>query len=302
MKKVLITGASGFIAPHLVEKCLSKGWHVTGIDILDLDRESFVKDSNYTFIKMDVRDLELKDIEEMDYVFHLAFVTNIPNSIKNPLKTTYDNIDMTVYLLKLCSEAGIKKFLFPSTASLYGNNPIPWNESMSPDPMEPYSWQKLSCEYACKMYYSCYSLPTVIFRFFQIFGENQRKDTAISAFIRSKREGRPITLTETTAQSSFKTGRRDFIYVKDLADAVTIAAESDNTGKGEILNIGSGEATTMEDIAKAIGGKITFIPKRKFEVESHKADMTLTKSLLGWTSKVEVLDWVEKFEKTINRG
>ena len=107
MKKVLITGASGFIAPHLVEKCLSKGWHVTGIDILDLDRESFVKDSNYTFIKMDVRDLELKDIEEMDYVFHLAFVTNIPNSIKNPLKTTYDNIDMTVYLLKLCSEAGI---------------------------------------------------------------------------------------------------------------------------------------------------------------------------------------------------
>ena len=246
---------------------------------------------------MDVRDLVLQDIEGMDYIFHLAFVTNIPNSIHNPLETTEDNIDMTAYLLELGTEARIKKFLFPSTASLYGNNPIPWNESMTPDPIEPYSWQKLSCEYACKMWNKCYGLPTVIFRFFQIFGENQRKDTAISAFIRSKREGRPITLTKTTAQSSFRTGRRDFIYVKDLADAVTIAAESEKTGNGEILNIGSGLSTTMEDVAKAIGGEIVFIPKRKFEVEAHQADMALTKNLLNWSFKVEILDWVREFEK-----
>ena len=297
MKRVLITGAAGFIGPHLVEKCLSNGWHVTGIDILDLDENSLVKDSNYIFLKMDVRDLVLQDIEGMDYIFHLAFVTNIPNSIHNPLETTEDNIDMTAYLLELGTEARIKKFLFPSTASLYGNNPIPWNESMTPDPIEPYSWQKLSCEYACKMWNKCYGLPTVIFRFFQIFGENQRKDTAISAFIRSKREGRPITLTKTTAQSSFRTGRRDFIYVKDLADAVTIAAESEKTGNGEILNIGSGLSTTMEDVAKAIGGEIVFIPKRKFEVEAHQADMALTKNLLNWSFKVEILDWVREFEK-----
>ena len=297
MKRVLITGAAGFIGPHLVEKCLSNGWHVTGIDILDLDENSLVKDPNYIFLKMDVRDLVLQDIEGMDYIFHLAFVTNIPNSIQNPLETTDDNIDMTAYLLELGTKARIKKFLFPSTASLYGNNPIPWNESMTPDPIEPYSWQKLSCEYACKMWNKCYGLPTVIFRFFQIFGENQRKDTAISAFIRSKREGRPITLTKTTAQSSFRTGRRDFIYVKDLADAVTIAAESEKTGNGEILNIGSGLSTTMEDVAKAIGGEIVFIPKRKFEVEAHQADMTLTKNLLNWSFKVEILDWVREFEK-----
>lgn len=297
MKKVLVTGAAGFIAPHISNKCLSNGWNVTGIDILDPEDYSIINHPNYIFIKKDVRDLKIKDLEDIDYVFHMAFVTNIPNSINNPLETTFDNINMTAYILEISTKAKIKKFLYPSTASLYGNNPIPWNERMSADPIEPYSWQKISCEYACKMWNKCYGLQTTIFRFFQIFGENQRKDTAISAFIRSKREGRPITLTETTAQSSFKTGRRDFIYVKDLANAVTIAAESHKTGKGEILNIGSGYSTTMEDVAKSIGGDIVFIPKRKFEVEAHQADMTLTKNLLNWSPKVEILKWVKEFEK-----
>lgn len=299
MKKVVVTGAAGFIAPHIIEACLKKGWEVHGIDILDCDEDSYIEHDNYRFEKRDVRDLTVNSMQDVDYVFHLAFVTNIPNSIQNPLETTKDNIDMTAFLLDLSKSAEVKKFLFPSTASLYGNNPIPWTEDMTPDPIEPYSWQKLSCEYACKMWNSCYGLPTTIFRFFQIFGENQRKDTAISFFIKSKREGRPITLVETTAQSSFRTGRRDFIYVKDLADAVTIAAESKKTGKGEILNIGSGKATTMEDVAKAIGGDIEFIPRRKFEVETHLADISFTQDLLGWKPKVEIIDWVKKFAEEI---
>lgn len=297
MKRVIITGAAGFIAPHIVQQCLNKGWHVTGIDTKELDDESMINHENYQFKKMDLRELKVDNLSNINYIFHLAFITNIPNSITNPLDTTRDNIDMTAYLLKLSTLAEIDKFLFPSTASLYGNNEIPWTEDLSADPIEPYSWQKLSCEYACKMWNTCYGLPTTIFRFFQIFGENQRKDTAISAFIRSKREGVPITLTETTAQSSFRTGRRDFIYVKDLAEAVTIAAESDKTGNGEILNIGSGKATTMEEVADAIGGEVTFIPRRKFEVEAHKADMTKTKKILGWEAKVDILEWLEKFEK-----
>ena len=191
----------------------------------------------------------------------------------------------------------IEKFLFPSTGSLYGNNSIPWHEDMMADPIEPYSFQKLSCEFACKAWFECYGLPTTVFRFFQVYGENQREDTAISKFIQSKKEGRPITLVETTAQSSFKTGRRDFIYVKDLADAVILAAESDKTGKGEILNIGTGIATTVEDVAKAIGGQITFIPRRKFEVETHLADMAKTHNLLNWKHRVEILNWVKNFSK-----
>ena len=297
MKKALITGAAGFIAPHIVSEFLDRGWIVHGIDTVACDDFASIEHDNYSFELKDVRDLTSRDLEDVDYIVHLAFVTNIPNSIQNPLDTTTDNLNMTVSLLDQAQKMGVSKFLFPSTASQYGNNPIPWSETMSSDPIEPYSWQKLSCEYACKMWTACYGLPTTIFRFFQVFGENQRKDTAISAFIRSKKEGKPITLVETTAQSSFRTGRRDFVYVKDLAEAVALAAISDKTGKGEILNIGCGKATTMEDVARAIGGDVTFIPRRKFEVEAHLADISKTKELLDWEPKIDILDWVSKFVK-----
>lgn len=297
MKRVIVTGAAGFIAPHIIERCLQMNWQVIGLDVLDLKKEGLINHSNYTFYKKDVKDLIVDDLRSIDYIFHLAFVTNIPHSIKNPLSTTYDNVNMTCFLLKLATQAGIKKFLFPSTASLYGNNPVPWQENMPADPAEPYSWQKLCCEHACKMWHKCYNLPTIIFRFFQVFGENQRKDTALAAFLRSKEDGQPITLTETTAQSSFRTAQRDFIYVKDLAEAVVRAAESKKTGHGEIINIGSGKITAMEDIAKAIGGKIVFIPKRSFETETHQADISLAKKLLNWTPKTDVLSWLKNYVK-----
>ena len=94
----------------------------------------------------------------------MAFVTNIPFSIQNPLSTTYDNIDMTAKLLDLCTKAKVKKFIFPSTASLYGHNKIPWVETMSIEPIEPYSWQKYSCEKLCKMWSTRYSLKTSVLR------------------------------------------------------------------------------------------------------------------------------------------
>lgn len=293
--RVLITGAAGFIAPHLVEACLEKGWHVLGVDQLDC---AFCH-PRFTFQKKDVRDLTLDELKGFDYVFHLAFVTNIPNSINQPLETTRDNIDMTVFLLDLSAHARVRKFVFPSTASLYGNNPTPWREGMPAYPIEPYSWQKLSLEYACMTWSTCYGLPTVILRLFQVFGENQRHDTSLAKFFRAKKEGRPITLTETTSQSSFRTGQRDFVYVKDVARAFVKAAVSNKTGKGEIINIGSGEVTTMEEIANAIGGEIVFIPRRNFEVERHEADNTRAAELLDWHSQVEVIPWLKEFVKTL---
>jgi len=293
--RVLITGAAGFIAPHLIETCLKKGWEVMGIDVLDSD----IRHEGFLFKKKDVRALTSRELKDLDCVFHLAFVTNIPNSIKSPLETTHDNIDMTAHLLEASTRAGVKKFIFPSTASLYGFNPTPWAEDMPPIPIEPYSWQKLSCEYACQLWSTCYGLPTVVFRLFQVFGENQRKDTALAAFFRAKKEGRTITLTETTAQSSFRTGQRDFIYVKEVASAFVKAAESRKTGKGEVINIGSGKATTMEDVANAVGGEVVFIPKRGFEVERHEADITKARNILKWYPQVNVIDWLKDFSKTL---
>lgn len=293
MPKVLVTGSSGFIAPHVIESCLKNNFEVVGIDLKDPE----IQIEGCKYIKKDIRNLKIEDYQEIDFIIHLAFITNIPYSINNPLETSNDNIQMTVDLLDKATKAECKKVVFSSTASLYGNNPLPWKEGMQADPPEPYCWQKYSCEMLCKMWSERYSLPTCTLRLFQVYGENQRKDTALSKFIKSKKENIPITLTETTAQSSFRTGRRDFIYVKDVADAFVAAIESTKADKGEVLNVGTGIMTTMENIALTIGGKITFIPKRNFEVEAHQADMTKTYSFLNWKPKVEVLSWLKNFVK-----
>ena len=295
---MLITGASGFIGPHVVEACLSRYWTV---DIIDLKEYRNSPRPNGKVCEGDVRSLSPVDLKGIDYIIHLAFVTNIPNSIQHPIETTRDNIEMTVRLLDAATKAGVKKLVFSSTASLYGHNPTPWREDMpsDPDPIEPYSWEKLSCEYLCKMWTKCYGLPTTVLRLFQVFGENQRPDTAMAAFFRAKKEGKPITLTETTAQSTFRSAQRDFVYVKEVAEAFVRALESDKTGKGETINVGTGKVTTIEQIAKAIGGEVVFIPKRGFEVERHEADVTRAKELLGWSPTVDVLKWLEKFVPTL---
>ena len=110
MKNILITGAAGFIAPHIIEACTNRGWQVWGIDIIERIDENKFDHDNFKFENKDVRDLTKNDLESIDYIIHLAFVTNIPNSIQHPLDTTRDNIDMTVYLLNLAKRQGSKKY------------------------------------------------------------------------------------------------------------------------------------------------------------------------------------------------
>ena len=283
MNKVLITGISGFLGHHITKELVEQGYYVVGVDKRPIPIWHY---QPQYFIQTNVTDLGYRDLMGIDYVIHLAFITNIPNSVRHPKETTHGNIDMTIHLMEVCKEAEIKRFLFPSTASLYSHNPTPWKEDMTPIPIEPYSWQKLALEYACKLYDNC-----IIMRFFQVFGEYQREDTALHAFLRAKREGRPITLTKTIAQSSFKSGQRDFVYAGDVAKAIKLLIEK---GKiGEIYNVASGKVNTMEDIAKAIGSDVVWIPRRKYEVEKHLGDISkLTK--LGWKPEVEVLSWLKK--------
>lgn len=290
MKKILVTGSSGFLAHHFIQHAQDKGYFVLGVDKRPIPHGH--NKPNY-YIQTNINDLTYRDMMGVDYVVHFAWRTNIPDCQRHPIESTEQNIDMSIRMLELAREAGVKKFLFPSTASLYGNNPIPWKEDMTPDPIEPYSWQKLSIEYACRMYTNVYKLPTVVFRFFQVFGEFQRDDTAIAAFLRAKKDGKPITLTETTAQSSFRSGRRDFVYAGDLAEALLMAIESPNTGEGEILNIASGECHTMEEVANALEAEVEWIPRRPWEVEAHQADVSKINILVGWQAKTDILEWLK---------
>lgn len=288
--KILVTGSSGFLAQHIVSKFQKEGHFVIGVDkrpeVCHSDR----------FLHTDVRDLNYRDLLGVDFVVHLAWRTNIPDCSRHPEDSTNDNIDMTIHLLEVAKEASVKKVFFPSTASLYGNNKTPWKETMLGNPIEHYSWQKLSCEFACKMYSESLGLNTVIARFFQIFGEYQRDDTALAAFLRAKKNGLPIMLTETTAQSSFRSGQRDFIYAGDVANAVYLLTTNERVGKGEIYNVSSGEMHTMEQLAQTIGGEVKWMPRRPWEVEQHLGDITKLKAL-GWKPTVNVINWIKKYIK-----
>src|SRR3990167_9234439 len=277
--KILVTGSSGFIAQHLIPLLQKEGHYVIGVD-----KRPELHHAN-KFLQTDVRDLGFRDLMGVNVVIHLAFATNIPNSIRHPKETTEQNIDMTIHLLEVCKDAEVGRFVFPSTASLYGSNKTPWTEDMPSMPIEPYSWQKLALEYACSLYTTQYKLPTVVLRFFQVFGEFQRDDTALAAFIRAKESGKAITLTQTTAQSSFRSGRRDFVYAGDVAEAVCMLLENEEYVYGE--------TTTMEDVAKAIGGEVKWIPKREYEVEVHHGDITKLKNI-GWKPKTNILTWLSE--------
>ena len=281
---VLITGSAGFLAQHIIKAFQNKGYFVVGVD-----KRPELRPSN-KFIQTDVNDLTYRDLMGIDYVIHLAWRTNIPDCVRHPRESTYQNINTTIHLLEVAKEAGVKNFFFPSTASLYGNNPTPWTEDMLGKPIEHYSWQKLSCEFACKMYSTSYGLKTTIGRFFQVFGEHQRDDTALAAFMRNKKEGKPVTLTETTAQSSFRSGQRDFIYAGDIAEAVVIITEKGEAG--EIYNVASGGFHTMEEVAQALDVDVVWIPKRNWEVERHHGNIDKLKKL-GWLPKTNVLEWVK---------
>lgn len=282
---ILITGISGFLGYHIGKEFIDARYKVIGID-----KRPYPKDylPLHHFIQTDVFDLTFRDLMGIDFVVHLAWRTNIPDCIRHPQESTYQNIDMTMHLIQVAKEAEVKKFIFPSTASLYANNPTPWTEDMPLEPIEPYSWQKLSCEYLCKMYKN--ELPYAIPRFFQIFGEFQRDDTALAAFLRMKKAGVPITLTETMAQSKFKSAQRDFLYAGDLARAVRILTETDAQG---IYNVCSGEVKTMEDIANALEAEVKWIPRRPYEVERHEGNIEKIESL-GWSPKVDVLKWLKE--------
>ena len=124
-----------------------------------------------------------------------------------------------------------------------------------------------------------------------MFGEYQRDDTALAAFMRAKKNGQPVMLTKTIAQSAFRSGQRDFVYAGDVADAVVLLLQKGENG--EVYNVASGEYHTMEQVANAIGTEVKWIPRRPYEVERHHGDISKIKAL-GWEPRVNVIEWLKK--------
>ena len=248
--KVLVTGGAGFIGRHVV-KHFQEQAQVYVIDNLRSGSEQNLDKLQCKLIVGSIldRDLVRKAMDGVDYVFHLAAMTSVPESIEKPTECAEINSAGTLLLLEEAARAEAKKFVFSSSAAIYGDSPaIPKTESTPAEPKSPYASSKLQGERHCSRSTEEDRLQTVCLRYFNVFGPYQNPDSqyaaAIPSFIQSAIKNRPITIFGDGLQT------RDFIYVKDVVAAnVFFATESSPTG---IFNVATGRGITINDLAAAI--------------------------------------------------
>ena len=297
--KAIVTGGAGFIGSNLVDELVSLGHKVCVVDdeSAESNDEFFWREDTENW-KTDICDAE--ELERAfaaftpEIVFHLAAFARIPLGIKNPVKACNINTLGTCNLLQLSRTYDVKRFIFSSTSSIYGlSNESPMTEDMPRDCLNPYSVTKAAAEDLCKMYYDLYKLPTVIFRYFNVYGERQpvsgQYAPVIGIFKRQKGDGEPMTIVGDGLQ------RRDFTYVKDVVSANILASTSENEDIfGEVFNIGNGKNYSVVEIAEMIGGEVEHIDARLGEAQVTLADASKTRFNLGWEPKGDLEKWLEE--------
>ena len=284
MSKIIVTGGCGFIGSHLVDALIERGDEVLVIDNLSTGKKENLN-PKAKFHQIDLRNLEsIKPLfKGVDFVFHLAARPRIPLSIKDPISAHENNLTVTLNVLVAAKDAKVKKVIYASSSSIYGlQKELPLREDMRPQPLNPYALQKYGGELYCKIFSELYELPTVSLRYFNVFGPRLPQEgayaLALGIFLRQKKEGKPLTICGDGSQT------RDFTYVKDVVKANLLAAQNP-VGKGEIVNIGTGQSFSINNLAKLIGGKTINLPPRPGEVKHTLADVSKAKKLLGWQPK-----------------
>ncbi|MDO8530219.1 MAG: NAD-dependent epimerase/dehydratase family protein [bacterium] len=282
MAKYLVTGGAGFIGSHLVDQLISNGDKVIVLDNLFSGKRENINPAAH-FYKADIRDA--KKIKPffagVDGVFHLAAAASVPLSVKDTPLTSDINILGSVNVFTAAIESGVKKIVFASSSAVYGNQKsLPFKETMAPDPVSPYGWQKLSVESLGKLFSAMYRVPIISLRYFNIYGP--RIDSAsdyslvIGKFIDCHAKKNPLPIFGSGKQT------RDFCYVTDVVAANIKAMQGKKLKGGEVINIGGGQSYSVNQLSRLIGGKARRLPARSGDALHTKADITLAKRLLGW--------------------
>jgi len=303
MSKILVTGGAGFIGSHLTDKLIEQGHKVVVIDNLSTGRKENLN-PEADFYNLDISDFEkIKPIfKGVDFVFHLAAIPRVPISIKDPVRTAKSNILGTINIFKAAIDAEVKRVVFASSSSVYGNQKkLPLKEDMVPNPISPYALQKLTGEQFANLFTELYKVPIISLRYFNVFGPRIDFDSdyslVIGKFLRLKKEAKPLTIYGDGEQT------RAFCYIDDVVRANIKALESGKLKGGEVINIGSENSHSVNYLAELIGGKKEYYPPRKGDVLHTKADISRAKELLGWEPKVSLEQGVEKVKewfKSIN--
>jgi UDP-glucose 4-epimerase len=252
--KAIVTGGAGFIGSHLAQELAKQGYQVVILDDLSTGKmeniQSLLNKDNVTFVRGSITELPLlqKPFDNVDYVFHQAALARVPFSIQNPLASHEANITGTLNVLVVAKEQGVKKVIYASSSSIYGDTPtLPKKEDMPPNPQSPYAVTKLAGEYYCRVFQEVYALPTVCLRYFNVYGPRQDPNSQYAAvipkFIQQALNGKPPVIFGDGEQT------RDFTFVQDVVEANILAAESNATG---IFNIGKGERSSVNNLAELI--------------------------------------------------
>ena len=287
--KAIVTGSEGFIGGHLTDKLLNMGVQVLGIDDMSSGLRSTYENhlsyDNYRGKLISITDNRIKGIFsefKPDVVFHLAAKSGVTPSVLDPTFSDFTNINGSVNLLEAAKNSGLKRFLFSSSSSIYGGSEnLPTHESEPPNPKSPYALQKLTIENYCKLFYKLYGLESISLRYFNIFGPRQRSDSAyaavIAAFADAKKNGERPKIFGTGEQF------RDFTYVKNVVSANILSALTKNVLVGDVINIGCGTKTTINNLCSAICSiEPNYLEKRPGDVFSSQADISSAKALIGY--------------------
>lgn len=289
----LVTGGAGFIGSNLCEAILHIGYKVRCLDDLSTGRKEnvdlFLDNPNYEFIKGDIKDLDtcLKACEGVDFVLNQAAWGSVPRSIEMPLFYCMNNIVGTLNMLEAARQQGVKKFVYASSSSVYGDEPIlPKKEGREGNLLSPYAVSKRADEEWAKQYTMHYGLDTYGLRYFNVFGRRQNPDGAYAAvipkFIRQLIHGERPTINGDGWQS------RDFTYIENVIEANLKACLASSSAAGEAYNIAYGGREYLNDIyrglTEALGVDIKPIygPDRAGDIKHSNADISKARDMLGY--------------------
>lgn len=289
----LVTGGAGFIGSNLCEAILKLGYRVRCVDDLSTGKQAnvdlFLDNPNYTFIRGDIKDLDtcMQACEGVDYVLNQAAWGSVPRSIEMPLFYCANNISGTLNMLEAARQCGVKKFVYASSSSVYGDEPtLPKKEGREGNLLSPYAVSKRCDEEWAKQYTRHYGLDTYGLRYFNVFGRRQDPNGAYAAviprFIKQLINGEIPTINGDGRQS------RDFTYIENVIEANLKACMARSEAAGEAYNIAFGGREYLIDIyyglTKALGVEIEphFGPDRAGDIKHSNADITKARKLLGY--------------------
>ena len=296
MQKAIVTGGAGFIGSHLVDELIKQGVEVTILDNLSTGKKENIN-PKAEFIECDIFKDTYGDLifllNGADTVFHLAAKTTVQESIEKP--SLYNNINVvgTLNLLEAAAAMKVKRFIFSSSSSVYGNAKVPTSEDHPLNPISPYALNKLIGEQYCKLYSEIYNIDTVCLRYFNVYGDRMNNEGYKLVFPIFKEQilnNKPLTINNNGEQ------RRDFIHVNDVVRANILVAKHSNNFNGDIYNVGNGKNYSINEIADMFGGEKQYGNQviEPFETLAETAKIDLD---LNFQPKKDLKQWISTYTK-----